>query len=238
MPFTLLVVGAAVAASLVRGGRLRRIALADVRGSWLVFTGLALQVGVEVAAGRGWLAGPAGSALLLASQALVLVWVVRNWFRPGMLLIGIGLLLNATVIAANGAMPVDPDAIRSLGLSGAEPPPGKHELLTESTRLAVLADRFPLPPLRTIISVGDVVLAAGLVPLVHHLLTYRPPVERRGGPRRDVELDDTGRPMAVPDPGQVSTRMPAARRSSSSSSGEESMMIASARRSSERIESS
>lgn len=184
MPLTVLIVGAAVVVSLLRGGRFRRIPEADLRLTWLLFVGLGLQLIVDAAAARGHLEGNAGYGLLLASQLLVVGWTIANWWRPGMLLIFLGLALNATVMAANGAMPVAPEAIAAIGLEGAEVPPGKHELLTEDTRLPFLADIWPLPPIRTIISVGDVVLAAGLIPLVHHLMTYRTPAERRGGERR------------------------------------------------------
>jgi hypothetical protein len=182
---TPIVVGGAILVSYLRGGRLSRLAGADLRATWLLFVGVGLQVSLDLAATRGLLEGTAGWLVLLASQVLVLVWCGLNWWRPGMLLVVLGLFLNALVIGANGAMPVDPDAIAALGIAGAEVPPGKHELLTEATRLAILADIWPLPPVRTIISIGDVVLAAGLVPLVHHLMTYRPPVERRGGVRGD-----------------------------------------------------
>jgi hypothetical protein len=182
---TPMVVGGAILVSYLRGGRFSRIAAADLRATWLLFVGMFLQIGLDAAAVRGLLEGSAGYALILVSQLLVLVWCGLNWWRPGMLLVVLGLALNAVVMAANGAMPVDPEAIAALGIPGAEVPPGKHVLMTEATRLAILADIWPLPPVRTIISIGDVVLAAGLVPLVHHLMTYRTPVERRGGLRRE-----------------------------------------------------
>lgn len=183
MPFTLLVVGAAVAVSYLRGGRLQHAAHADLQGSWMLFTGLAIQLLVDLAAGRDLLAGAASYVPLLVSQVLVLAWIARNWSRPGMGLVFLGFLCNAVVIAANGAMPVDPDAIRAIGLEGARVPPGKHVLMGPDTHLDWLADRYPLAPIRTIISIGDILLAAGLIPLVHHLLTYRPAPQRRGGAR-------------------------------------------------------
>ncbi|HEX2027750.1 MAG TPA: DUF5317 domain-containing protein [Nitriliruptorales bacterium] len=190
MAFTPLVVVVAVALGYARGGRLRRIADADLGWGWLLFAGLALQIAVDLLAARG-LVGWASTATLLLSQVLVAGWIVANRYRPGMPLILLGLVSHAVVIAANGAMPVDPEAIAAIGLRGMDPVPGKHELMTEATRLAVLGDVLPLPPLRTVISVGDVVLAAGLIPLVHHLMTYRSPAERRGAPRRQ---DRAGEP--------------------------------------------
>jgi hypothetical protein len=175
VPFVLVSIALAVAASYARGGRLHRIADAPLRWSWLLFLGVALQVLVDLGTARGFLseAGWSGYLLLLASQLVVLGWVVANWHLPGMRLVTIGLGLNALVIGANGAMPVDPDAIRALGIDGATVPPGKHTLLDDQTRLPWLADIWPLPPLRSIISVGDVVLAAGLIPLTHTLMSAR-----------------------------------------------------------------
>jgi hypothetical protein len=179
--FTLAVLMLAVGLAYARGGRLHRLTHAPLRWSWLLLVGLGLQVLVDLAVGRQ-LVGDAswpGAALLFTSQALVLLWVLRNWQLPGMVLIGLGLLLNMLVVTANGAMPVDPDAIRALGGNPALLEPGKHTLMTADTRLPWLADIWALPPLRSIISVGDVVLAAGLLPLVHGLTTYRTVEERR-----------------------------------------------------------
>ncbi len=181
MPFTLLVLVLAIVMSYARGGRLRRIADAPLRWSWLLFAGLALQLLLNVAAARGFIpdAGAGGYLLILLSQLLVLAWGIANWHLPGMVLVGLGLALNALVIGANGAMPVDPAAMHALGVEGEEVPPGKHTLMTEDTILPWLGDIWPLPMLRSIISVGDVVLAAGLIPVTHALMSYRRPAERR-----------------------------------------------------------
>lgn len=189
MPLVLLTVGLAVALALVRGGRFGRIAAANLRWTSLLFTGLVLQIAAEVAAARELIGPSASYALLATSQVAVLAWVIRNWWRPGMVLIGIGLFMNALVIGANGAMPVDTAAIERLGVGQVEVPPGKHEVMTEETRLAWLGDVHPIPPIGTIVSLGDIVLAAGLIPLVHHLMTYRPPAERRGGLREGARRE-------------------------------------------------
>lgn len=192
MPFTLSVLVLAVGLAYLRGGRLHRLAEAPLRWAWLLLAGVGLQVTLDVIAARGVLgdASTAGWLLLVASQALVLGWVVANAHLPGTIMISMGLLLNAVVIAANGAMPVSPEAIAAVGAEAAVTPTGKHTLLTEGTRLPWLADVLPLPPLRSIISVGDIVLAAGLVPTAHALMTYRSPGERR---RQHLEAADPQR---------------------------------------------
>lgn len=176
MPFTLTLLAVAVLLSLARGGRLSRVADAEIVSGWLLFAGVAVQIGVDVAAGRGWLpdAGLSGWSLLLFSQLLVLTFVVRNRRLPGIWLVALGLALNMAVMAANRAMPVSPDAMAAIGMAGAEVPLGKHTLLTDETLLPWLADIIPVPWLGSIVSVGDLVLALGLIPLTHALMTSPP----------------------------------------------------------------
>lgn len=180
MPFTLAALTLAVLVSLARGGRVTNLAERPLHASWLLFAGVAIQVGVDLAAARGLLpdAGWSGWALLVFSQLLVVAFLIANRRLPGVWLVAAGLLLNVAVIAANRAMPVDPAAIAALGLEGAEVAPGKHTLLTDETLLPWLADIIPVPWLRSIVSVGDLVLAAGLLPLTHGLL------------RADTEVED------------------------------------------------
>lgn len=185
MPFTITVLSLAIILSLVRGGRPHRVADAEIASGWLLFAGVAIQIGVDLSAGRGWLpdAGLSGWSLLLLSQLLVIVFVVRNRRLPGIWLVALGLLLNMAVMAANRAMPVDPDAMAAIGMAGAEVPLGKHTLLTGDTLLPWLADIIPVPWLGSIVSVGDLVLAIGLIPLTHALMT--------SPPREDHEPVDT-----------------------------------------------
>jgi hypothetical protein len=172
VPFTLAALTLAFLVSLTRGGRVSNLAERPLRASWLLFAGVAIQAGVDLAAARGLLpdAGWSGWILLVSSQLLVVAFLVTNRRLPGVWLVATGLLLNVAVIAANRAMPVDPAAIAALGLEGVEVAPGKHTLLTDETLLPWLADIIPLPWLRSIVSVGDLVLAAGLLPLTHGLL--------------------------------------------------------------------
>jgi hypothetical protein len=167
---TLLPVAAAVVVGWLRGGRLHRIGEADLRGGWLLATGFGLQVALDVLATRGVLPGTEGYPLLLLSQVLVGAWVVRNLRRPGVALIGLGLLANALVIAANGAMPVDPAAIVAAGGPADAQAVGKHVLADDDTALLWLADVIAVPPLRAVVSIGDLVLALGLFPLLLHLM--------------------------------------------------------------------
>ena len=106
LAFVLLLAGVAV--GLLRGGSLDNINRVRFRLPWLVFLGLGLQISVEVAAARfpEIERGVAGPLVLAVSYGLVGAFVALNFRFPGALLIGLGLVLNLSVILANGAMPV------------------------------------------------------------------------------------------------------------------------------------
>jgi hypothetical protein len=112
---------------------------------------------------------------MLATYAMLLAFVIVNRRIPGIALVGLGLALNAAVMAANGGlMPVAPETLARAGLlhlasqptTGARLLGAKDILLPrEQTRLWCLGDALviPLPaPLGAVVSVGDVVLAVGL----------------------------------------------------------------------------
>jgi uncharacterized protein DUF5317 len=109
---------------------------------------------------------PLALGLYLAGIALTAVFAGANWRLPGAVLIALGSLLNLSVIALNGAMPVD---VELLQLAGGEPPEDAlHEALSDESVLAVLADIIIVPVVRAAYSIGDVFIAIGgfLVPFV------------------------------------------------------------------------
>lgn len=171
MTLPLIGVVLAVGLSLARGGRFRHAAHNDLHWLPVLVAGLVLQTLLDALAERG-LVGDAGTvALLLLSEAAVLGFCIRNWYRDGMGLVGLGFSLNVLVILANGGMPVGQGAIRAMG---GDPTAavlvGKHHLMTATTALPWLADVIPLPPIDLIVSVGDIVLVAGMVPFAHDLM--------------------------------------------------------------------
>jgi len=194
----LLIIG--LVAGLARGGRIENITRVHFRQSWLVFLGLALQVGAEVTAHVDLriIRGPAGSVILGVSYGLVLAFVALNVRFPGTILMGAGLLLNLTVILANNGMPVSARAAREAGIHSLPrlQTEAKHHLMGRRTRLAFLGDVIPLP-LVGVVSAGDIVLGAGICLLIDRLVASQPGgPSHRGAPapkRRDP-------PAAAPDP--------------------------------------
>jgi hypothetical protein len=115
---------------------------------------------------EGWSEGLAPYVILLSYVPLV-VAVGINRDKPGMLLAGLGILANFTVIAMNGGMPVLGDSIRAASGFAIETPvisDAKHVMFDESTQLGFLADVIPLRIFGQghVISLGDVLLAIGL----------------------------------------------------------------------------
>lgn len=133
---------------------------------WLPVVGFAALVLLHYGPGdraSGALAG----ALLLASYAPVAVFVGINrlW------LVASGLVLNLIVVVANGGMPVSLVASRTAGLPdprGTDVLWGKHVVMDDATRLRALGDVIPvpIPGFRQVISVGDVLVLAGIAWLV------------------------------------------------------------------------
>lgn len=183
----------------LRGGRLGNLAHVTLRSSWMVLAGFAAQLLLAWLTARADPAGVAGLPLLVLSQVLLLGFLWRNRLLTGMPLVLAGFLLNAVVIIANGAMPVAPAALEAVSGRPAALVPGKHQLLGADDALPWLADVLPIPLLRTVVSVGDVVLAAGVGVLVVDLMRHRPPGTRRRSRSRSARRQGPG--LAAPPPG-------------------------------------
>ena len=165
MSLVLVVLAVALALGRLRGGSLERLGSVPLRLRRLVVAALVTQlVGTLVG-------GPFHPIGLAVSAGCVVAFLSLNRGIRGTGLVALGLLANALVVGLNGAMPVSADAAARAGigtqnlLTGADP---RHELADETTRLAWLGDRIPVPlPLRPeVVSLGDVLVAAGLGQLV------------------------------------------------------------------------
>lgn len=177
------VLAGAIVAGYLAGGRLRNLAHLELRVTPLVFLAVAFQLALGAVSVAGGPVDLVARPLLAASHVALLVFVIANRLLPGMALIVLGFALNAAVIVPNGAMPVAGEALEALG-GEANVEPGKHRLLEEGDALPWLADIIPIPPLRTVVSVGDVVLAAGVGVLVPSLMRrYPAPPGQRSRPR-------------------------------------------------------
>lgn len=157
----------ALAIAVLRGGRLTNLGDVELRAWWLLLVALGLQAGTSFLPDEDWAEG-LGLAMILVSYLLLMSLVLLNRNRTGMWLAGVGVLMNFTVIALNGGMPVLAEAAQVASgftvtvpdLSGSF----KHVILDETSRLTALADVIPLRlgSLGQVVSLGDVFLAVGL----------------------------------------------------------------------------
>ncbi len=164
-----------LAIAVLRGGRLSNLGDIELKAWWLLIIGFALQAATGFLPDTNWAEGLA-LAMVLISFVLLMVLVVLNRSKPGMWLAGIGVLMNFTVIALNGGMPVLAGAAEvASGFTVSVPDFSgsfKHVVLDESSRLTFFADVIPLriAEIGQVISLGDVFLAVGLGWFLEHEL--------------------------------------------------------------------
>lgn len=170
----------AVVAGLLAGwlrSRLRHSTyqVVDLRSVWIVFLAFIPQLlAFSIPATREYIPDSWIPFILLGSQALLFIFVWENREKPGLWLLGIGLLLNFLVIALNGGfMPLSPEKAQHLippGVTvdlvlGERVGYGKDILLpTAETTLWFLSDIFLLPSwinYRVAFSLGDILISAG-----------------------------------------------------------------------------
>ena len=165
----------AMAMAVLRGGRLTNLGDIELRAWWLLLVALGLQVATVWLPQTDWAEG-LGLAMVLISYGLLMALVVLNRTATGMWLAGLGVLMNFTVIAVNGGMPVLSEAAEVASgftvtvpdLSGSF----KHVILDSGSNLTAFADVIPLRigGIGQVISLGDVFLAVGLGRFLEHEL--------------------------------------------------------------------
>lgn len=157
MQWMALVLVISIAVGFLRGGKLRNLTEIRVTMWWL------LPLGFLLLAASGFIPTEQHQLavwLILISYIPLLLFVWLNRDLTGIWIAGFGILMNFTVILANGGMPVLEAAAELAGHNGQLVLDAKHVLLTDDTRLAFLADIIPLPG--AVLSLGDVFLAIGV----------------------------------------------------------------------------
>lgn len=115
-------------------------------------------------------------AALGSAYTIVGIWLLRNAFhhrgglRLGFVALGVGWLLNIIPVMLNGGMPVSADGLERVGAPRTMPVTeghfSKHVPADRDTRASVLGDVIPLRMVATVISVGDIVVLAGIALVV------------------------------------------------------------------------
>lgn len=181
----------------LRGGTVRGFVFLRIRGRSAVLIAFLMQLPLlYFPAEKGSVHLSFEGCVLLLSYLLILGIVWKNRQLSGFRAIGLGLLLNLTVMMANGGfMPIQPGVLESFGHqhmatrmeSGFRVLHSKDVLLTrEETHLWILSDVFAFdPPLLspTAFSPGDLLIAAGAFLFIQRaMLSFQ--TERRVAPLR------------------------------------------------------
>jgi MFS family permease len=184
------VVALALVVGALAGGGLPR--LADLRLRWLAVLGiaLALRVGAVVLGNQS-----IGADLPLAwgfvgAYALLLVFLSANWQVPGMQVAAVGIGLNTLAVLLNsGRMPVWAGAYQAAGFPPEAILNDPFHFLISSGSVADFVSHgglfgdvvpLPIPVIRDVVSIGDILLALGIFWAIVYSMT-RPEAPIRPG---------------------------------------------------------
>lgn len=173
--FVLAVLAAALIASLLTGGRLRRIENFRLRALPLGIGAFVVQVLIFTERGESLL-GALLPAFYVLSLAMLVAFLLANVRLFGVPILLAGLLLNIIVIGVNGGrMPANPQALIATGQSSAaerlvrDGHAANVVLMGSQTKLNFLGDYIVLPLLGdfgSAYSIGDLVALMGEAALV------------------------------------------------------------------------
>jgi hypothetical protein len=157
------------------GGRLGRLAALRLRCLWLAPVALALQVLIVNIV-------PSGNhavhvAVHIGTYGLLVLFLWINRAIVGTRTIAVGTLSNTAAILSNGG--VMPASIRAQRLAGLYEGGGFHNSAAVAhPHLLWLGDIIPVPgPLPNVLSVGDLIIFAGMLVLLHTTCRRAPALE-------------------------------------------------------------
>jgi hypothetical protein len=137
---------------------------------WIGLLSLAFLIQTYVGAA---FAGIPRRIALAVSVFAAIGWFVRNlvgatspYVRAALLVFAVGAAMNAVPIAQYGRMPVDRKALQEIGFSDKDNTGHRANKHLVVDRAPLLGDRFAIPVLRTVASLGDFVEMAGVSGLV------------------------------------------------------------------------
>jgi hypothetical protein len=191
---------------LLRGGKLRNLGRAHASWWGLLVVGVTLPALVSRI-------DPSGAVVLVVVALVALVvFARRNRHLLGMGIVAIGVTANLTVVVLNNGMPVRTDALVDAGLAEVHEVDrveisGVQRLERDGDVAVFLGDIIPLRATKQVLSIGDLVILAGLGTVASNLLRNRtraatPPAPKARPPqpprRRErhipdfepIELDD------------------------------------------------
>jgi Family of unknown function (DUF5317) len=173
------------------GGRLAALGRSRLRALWLLWTAAAVQVAqLFVPPLARFIEHRLHLSMLVVVFGFVAAWLIVNMrgrhlsARLALVTICVGSTLNGFALAFNDwRMPYDRAAAAQAGLPGVLETP-KNFPESGTTRLAGLGDIIAIPPTHKVVSIGDLMIAAGAAVLIAALMKIHP---RSSAPKPDIE---------------------------------------------------
>jgi len=185
----LLIILIAVIVGRILGGDIRRLVVLRLRGEGVLIVALTGQFVLPRVAHEFGYGSEIQYWLWMIPALLVVGTAILNLNVTGMSLMALGVALNALVISVNYGMPVLDTAVSVAGLNelipAIESTRGFYFVAGEHTPLLILADVLPVAGpeyIRTILSLGDMLLFVGVaVLLMNAMLVQDPSLGKRIG---------------------------------------------------------
>ncbi len=163
---------AALIVGALAGGGLPRLADLKLRWTMLLVAALALRLGAGLTRETGIGADiPVGWAYI-AAYGLIFAWLWGNWRVPGLQIASVGIGANMAAVLVNaGQMPIWSAAYYAAGFTDAAIATDPFHFLLRADTVAAFVARgglfgdvipLPIPVIRDVISIGDVLLALGI----------------------------------------------------------------------------
>jgi hypothetical protein len=152
-------------------GSFSKLTKLRVTATWLLATGLLIQIGLEYIDFPRDEIETIGYAFLMMSYAFILAFCLANLPTKGFGVIATGIAMNALVIGLNQGMPTKPVGNDASGNRVRKPVEQtvKHRQERNDDLLGFLGDEILLPrPLDTLVSFGDLVIAVGICELAFY----------------------------------------------------------------------
>lgn len=170
------VVGAVLVVVLTRG-TLDSLSHLRISAPWLLGAGLLIQIALEYFDFPRNEIETVGYGLLMASYGLILAFCLANLPTKGFAIIAVGVAMNALVIGLNQGMPTRPIGNDEAGNRVRKPVEQtvKHRQESADDLLGFLGDKILFPkPFDTLVSIGDIVIAIGILELMYYASRRRP----------------------------------------------------------------
>jgi hypothetical protein len=150
------------------GGNLLRLLDLELRRTWAVLTAITIQVAITTIFPNG--DQDLYSALHVLTYGMAAFFLISNRTLPGLWILALGGALNLIVISVNhGVMVASSTAMATAGIPAAQDGFANSGVLAHP-HLSVLGDVIGIPgpwPLGNVLSVGDLLIFAGLLVLLH-----------------------------------------------------------------------